>query len=48
MIEEVRGKIKTGEYRLTVHALERCVERNIWPDEVKRSYNFGGGHRRLS
>jgi hypothetical protein len=35
MIEEVRGKIKIGEYRLTVHAFERCVEREIWPDELK-------------
>ena len=35
MIEEVRKKVKTGGYRLTVHALERCVERDIWPDELK-------------
>jgi hypothetical protein len=35
MIEEVRKKVKTGDYRLTVHALERCVERDIWPDELK-------------
>jgi hypothetical protein len=35
MIEEVRKKVKTGDYRLTVHALERCVEREIWPDELK-------------
>jgi len=35
MIEEVRKKVKTGDYRLTVHALERYVERDIWPDELK-------------
>jgi hypothetical protein len=35
MIEEVRKEVKTGNYRLTVHALERCVERDIWPDELK-------------
>jgi len=35
MIEEVSKKVKTGDYRLTVHAFERCVERDIWPDELK-------------
>ncbi len=36
MIEEVREKVKIGDYRLTVHAFERCVERDIWPDELKK------------
>ena len=35
MIEEVKEKVKIGNYRLTVHAFERCVERDIWPDELK-------------
>ena len=35
MIEEVRKKVKTADYRLTVHPLERYVERDIWPDELK-------------
>ena len=29
MIESVKERVESGEYRLTVHAFERCVERNI-------------------
>jgi len=36
VIEEVKEKVKIGDYRLTVHAFERCVERDIWPDELKK------------
>jgi hypothetical protein len=35
MIESVKEKVESGEYRLTVHAFERCVERNISPDQIK-------------
>lgn len=35
MIEEIRKRVKAGNYRLTVHAFERCVERDISPDELK-------------
>ena len=42
MIEEVRKIVKTGDYRLTVHAFERCVERDIWPDELKEVIISGG------
>jgi hypothetical protein len=35
MIEDIKKKVVIGEYWLTVHAFERCVERNISPDEVR-------------
>ncbi len=35
MIEDIKKRVKAGEYRLTVHGFERCVERNISPDEIK-------------
>ena len=41
MIEEIRKKVKTGDYRLTVHAFERCVERDISPDELKEVIILG-------
>jgi hypothetical protein len=35
MIEDIRKKVKAGDYRLTIHVFERCVERDILPDELK-------------
>jgi hypothetical protein len=35
MIEDIKRRIEAREYRLTVHGFERCVERNISPDELK-------------
>ena len=35
MIEEIRNKVKEGNYRFTMHGFERCVERSISPYEVK-------------
>lgn len=35
MIEDIKKKVEANEFRLTVHAFERCVERNISPDELK-------------
>lgn len=35
MIEGAKEKVKNGDYWLTVHAFERCVERNISPGELK-------------
>ena len=35
MIEDIKRKVENGEYRLTIHGFERCVERNISPDELK-------------
>jgi len=35
MIEKIQDQVKGGEHRFTVHALERCTERNISPEEVR-------------
>jgi len=35
MIEDIKRKIEIGDYRLTIHAFERCAERNISPNELK-------------
>jgi len=35
MIESTKQRVESGEYRLTVHAFERCVERNISPEQIK-------------
>jgi hypothetical protein len=34
VIEDIRDKVRKGECRLTLHALERCIERDISPDEI--------------
>jgi len=34
-IENIRKNIRAGNYRLTIHAFERCVEREISPEEAK-------------
>jgi hypothetical protein len=41
MIEGIRKKVKAGDYRLTVHAFERCVERDISPNELKEVILLG-------
>jgi hypothetical protein len=41
MIEDIRKKVKAGDYRLTVHAFERCVERDISPNELKEVILLG-------
>ena len=38
MIESIRKRIITGRYRFTIHAVERCVERGISPNETKDVY----------
>ena len=35
MLDEIKRKVSMGNYRLTIHAFERCVERNVFPDELK-------------
>ena len=35
MIEDIKRRVEAGDYRLTVHAFDRCVERDISPNEVK-------------
>lgn len=35
MIESIKKRVEIGDYRLTFHAFERCVERNISPEQIK-------------
>ena len=36
-INSIREAIKQGKYCFTIHAFERCIERNISPNEVKEA-----------
>ena len=36
-INSIQESIEQGEYRFTIHALERCIERHISPDEIKEA-----------
>lgn len=35
MIGSIRKRVKADNYRFTIHAFERCVERGISPNEIK-------------
>ena len=35
IIDNIRKRVEDGAYALTIHGFERCVERNISPDEIK-------------
>ena len=35
MIEKIKKQVEENKYRFTIHGFERCVERNISPNEVK-------------
>lgn len=35
MIENIKKRVKADNYRFTIHAFERCVERGISPEQVK-------------
>ena len=35
VLESIKKLIETDDYRLTIHALERCTERDISPNEVR-------------
>jgi len=41
MIKRIKKQVKAGNYRFTVHGFERCVERHISPNEVKRAILSG-------
>ena len=41
MIDFIRKRVLKGEYRFTIHALERCAERNISPGEVTQAIITG-------
>jgi hypothetical protein len=40
-IQDIRGKVKARQYRFTIHAFERCVERKISPNEVEEVILLG-------
>lgn len=40
-LDMLKTQIRLGNYRLTVHCFERCVERNISPDEVQEAVLSG-------
>jgi hypothetical protein len=35
MLESIKKLVEADAYRLTIHAPERCTERDISPDEVR-------------
>jgi hypothetical protein len=35
VIENIRKLVEADDYRLTIHVLERCTERDISPNEVR-------------
>jgi len=35
LIENIQNQVKADNYRFTIHAFERCVERSISPKQVK-------------
>lgn len=41
MIENVKAKIRSGKHRFTFHALERCAERSISPQEITQAIYSG-------
>lgn len=41
MIKKIQEQVKVGNYRFTIHAFERCIERNISPEQVKSVILFG-------
>jgi hypothetical protein len=40
-IERIQKRFKTGNYRMTTHCFERCIERNISPQEIKEAVIAG-------
>jgi hypothetical protein len=40
-IKEIKDKITKGDYRITVHCLERMIERKISPIEIKQAVISG-------
>jgi len=35
VIEGIQKRVREGDYRFTIHAFERCVERSISPKQIK-------------
>lgn len=41
MIENIRKQVKSDKHRLTIHVLERCMERGISPQEIREAILSG-------
>lgn len=41
MLTKIRGKLLTGQYRITRHALRRCDTRGITLDDIKHIVSMG-------
>ncbi len=41
IIDRIRLKTKQNDYKFTIHALERCIERNIDPGEIRKALLSG-------
>lgn len=41
MIEEVKRRVEATDYRFTIHGFERCAERRISPEDVRRAILSG-------
>ena len=41
MIQNIKKRVKADNYRFTIHAFERCVERGISPEQVKSAILSG-------
>ena len=41
IMEEIRKQVAAGQHRFTLHALERCIERSISPEEIKAAILTG-------
>ena len=37
VIEGIQRRVREGDYRFTIHAFERCVERDISPEQIKNA-----------
>jgi hypothetical protein len=41
LIESIKRQVKADNYRFTLHAFERCVERDISPEQLKSTILSG-------
>lgn len=41
MIEGIKKRVREGDYWFTIHAFERCVERDISPEQIKNAILSG-------
>jgi hypothetical protein len=41
MIKDIKNRVSEGNYRFTIHGLERCIERNISPNDIEHAILSG-------